>query len=179
MFAKETGHLVNVQVTGVFAFGYVRSLKARDLSLSCAPCCSVNDAEFDWAAACIARDETHAHWLRHHVTMDEFRFREGLFAAVDCVHFMKVSRRKSFKNQAQLNANLRCHSATCTGLRCVFQDSTLLAIGSRDRYLNVVDTSRLDAHDANSSKSAHVLMMGDAHDVSTTNCACALFKTYL
>ena len=53
---------------------------------------TVNDSEFDWKEACIRREEQYYMWSNHERAMDTYEFREGLFAAVDCVHFMKVKR---------------------------------------------------------------------------------------
>ena len=51
---------------------------------------SVNNATFDWKRACIAREEQWRMWSRPEETMHYFRFADGIFASVDCVHLMKV-----------------------------------------------------------------------------------------
>lgn len=48
----------------------------------------------------------------------------------------------------------------------VFQNSTLVAVGSRDRYLNVLDTDKLVPGDPSVTNKASVLSIMDAHSVS-------------
>ena len=50
---------------------------------------SVNDHDFNWAEACIEREEQYRLWSEKG-NMEYFRYKEGLFAAVDVVHLMKV-----------------------------------------------------------------------------------------
>lgn len=62
--------------------------KSRETILLCRYV--VNDDEFDWKSACISREEEHKRWYNHEEEMDFFRFREGIFAAVDSVKIMEV-----------------------------------------------------------------------------------------
>lgn len=96
------------------------------------PAIPVNDDEFDWKSACISREEEHKRWYNHEEEMDFFRFREGIFAAVDSVKIM--------------------------------EGATHVAVGSRDRYLNVLDLRKLDPNEPEGNiKNARVFTKMDAH----------------
>ena len=48
------------------------------------------EEEFDWVKACMAREEQHRIWSNHEENTEYFKYKEGLYAAVDTVHFMGV-----------------------------------------------------------------------------------------
>ena len=50
----------------------------------------VNESEFDWKEACIEREEQHRLWSDYKNNTEMFTYKDGILAAADCVHFMKV-----------------------------------------------------------------------------------------
>ena len=78
---------------------------------------AVNDSKFDWKEACIRREEQYHMWSNHERAMDTYQFREGLFAAVDCVHFMKV-RVRSRQSKENAKATRRTNELHCFLCNC-------------------------------------------------------------
>ena len=63
---------------------------------------TVNDSEFDWKAACVAREEQHRLWSQSDTEMEHFVFSHGIFASVDSVHLMKVGKAIQYIHQLVL-----------------------------------------------------------------------------